>query len=52
LLQISLNGLIYSAVVVLASNKYRKGCTRLNTNHPTTSFPLESLIIRFPTYLC
>jgi len=35
--------------VVLASNKYRKGCTRLDTNHPT-SFPLESLI-GFPTYL-
>jgi len=32
--------------VVLASNKYRKG-----TNYPT-SFPLESLIIGFPTYLC
>jgi len=38
-------------VVVLASNKNRKGCTRLNTNHPT-SFPLESLIIGFPIYLC
>jgi len=38
-------------VVVLVSNKYRKGCTRLNTNHPTSS-PLESLIIGFPTYLC
>ena len=37
-------------VVVLASNKYKKGCTRLNTNHPTSSL-LESLI-GFPTYLC
>jgi len=36
-------------VVVLASNKYRKGCPRLNTNHPTVS--IESLM-GFPTYLC
>ena len=49
-IRLSLNRLICSTVVVLASNKYRKGCTRLNTNHPT-SFPLESLIIRFPTFL-
>jgi len=51
LLQISLNRLICSTVVVLASNNYRKGCTRLNANHPT-SFPLESFTIGFPTYLC
>jgi len=50
LLHISLNRLTCSTVVVLASNKYRKGFTRLGTNHPT-SFPLESLIIGFPTYL-
>jgi len=37
--------------MVLTSNKYKKDCTRLNTNH-STSFPLESLIIGFPTYLC
>ena len=42
MLHISLNRLICSTVVVLTSNKYRKGCTRLNINHPT-SFPLESL---------
>jgi len=35
--------------VVLASNNYKKDCTKLNTNQPT-SFPLESLIIGFPTY--
>jgi len=51
LLQISLNRLICSTAVVLASDKYRKGCTRLSTNHPT-SFPLESLIIGFPSNLC
>jgi len=49
LLHIILNRPICSTVVVLASNKYRKGCTRLYTNHPT-SFPLVSLIIGFPTY--
>jgi len=32
-----LNRLIGSTVVVLASNKYRKVCTRLNTNYPTSS---------------
>jgi len=42
--------LISSTVVVLASNKYRKGCPRLNTNHPTF-FPLASLVIGFPIYL-
>jgi len=51
LLHISLNSLICSTVVVLASNKYSKGCTRLTTNHPT-SFPLQSLIIGFLTHLC
>jgi len=51
LLHISVNRLICSTVVVLASNKYRKGCTRRKTNHPT-SFPLEFLIIGFSTYLC
>jgi len=51
LLHVGFNRLICSMVVVLASNKYRKGCPRLNTNHPT-SFSIESLIIGFPTYLC
>ena len=51
MLQICLNRVICSTVVVLASKKYRKGCTRLNVNHPT-SFPPESLIMGFPTYLC
>ena len=50
MLQISLNRLICSTVIVLASNKCRKGCTKRNTYHPT-SFPHESLIIGFPTYL-
>jgi len=43
LLQITLNKLICSTVVVLASNKYRKGCTRqykpfnLFSAHPLSS---------------
>jgi len=38
LLHISFDRLICSTVVDLASNKYRKGCTRLNTNHPTSCY--------------
>ena len=51
MLQISLNRPICSTVVFLTSNKYRKGCPRLSTNHPA-SLSLESLIIGFPIYLC
>ena len=36
MLKISLNRLICSTVVVSTSNKYIKGCQRLNTNHPTS----------------
>ena len=44
MLQISLNRLICSTVMVFATNKYRKGCKRLNTTHPTSfrSHPLLS----------
>jgi len=33
--------------VVLASNRYRRGCARLNTNHPT-SFSVEYQIPNLP----
>ena len=44
MLQLSLNRMICSTVVVLASNKYRKGCTRLiQTTQPLFhSNPLSS----------
>jgi len=46
LLKITLNRLIYSTVVVLASNKCRKGCPRLNSlqtiQHQFQSNPLLS----------
>ena len=44
MLHFSFDMLICSTEVVLASNTYRKGCTRLNTNHPTSfrSNPLLS----------
>jgi len=37
--------------MVLSSSKCRRRCPRLDTNHPT-SFPLKSLTIGFPTYIC